>query len=84
MSDGKSQTTVPPDPTDRGPWYLEHVDGSAGTWFWSPERQAWAEGMYHTTPSEMASLGWRVVPDPRTPHPLGDLVNERPGFPDDT
>jgi predicted HAD superfamily Cof-like phosphohydrolase len=67
---GRKGTTVPPDPTDVGPWYLEHDEGAGGTWFWSPERQAWADGMYHTTPSEMAALGWRVAPDPRTP-PIG-------------
>ncbi len=68
--DGDMAVTVPPDTSDPGPWYLEHVEGAAGTWLWSPERQAWLEGMYHTTPSEMAALGWCVVPDPRTP-PIG-------------
>lgn len=64
---GKPDSTIPPDPTDPGPWYLEHKEGSAGTWFWHPQRQCWEEGMHFTTPSDMAALGWRVVPDPRTP-----------------
>jgi hypothetical protein len=63
-------TAIPPDPSDVGPWYLEHVEGAAGTWFWSPSCQAWEEGRFLTSPDEMASLGWSVVPDPRTP-PIG-------------
>jgi len=62
--------TRPPDQSDPGPWYLEHKDGAAGTWFWNPWRQAWEEGMFTTTPAEMAAIGWRVAPDPRTP-PIG-------------